>query len=58
VVVCGETEEKKEEDDVETEAADERHRKPRCVCGEEIEKIRKKKEFDLFLLSKNINFAP
>jgi len=31
-------EEEEDDDDVVTEAADERNWKPRCVCGEEVER--------------------
>jgi hypothetical protein len=60
VVVCGEIEgnkkgeEEEDDDNIETEAADEKHRKPRYVCGEEIEREEK---YDLFLYSSNAGFS-
>jgi hypothetical protein len=42
------SEKKEEEESIETEAADEIHRKPRCVCGEETEKDAKKYIYALF----------
>jgi hypothetical protein len=57
VVVCGEIEGKKKEDDVETEAADEGHWKPRCVCGEKAERKRKYDLFSFYPRKMFSNFA-
>jgi hypothetical protein len=53
--VVRKSERKENEDNIETEAADEIHRKPRCFCGEEVgrEEMRKNKK-DFLFYSRNL----